>query len=198
MRRTRPVPPSRRAARLGLAGCALVALVISTVLVWQSAYANFTDSAPAISTTLGTGTLTLSDDDAAGTMFAVGRLKPGATGTRCIKVSVAGTAPASVRLYGTGRSGNRGLDASLQLTVRAGTGGSTSSCTGFSSTATVYSGTLAGFTAGDFASGLGSWTTTGASATRTFQFTYQLSTTAPTSAQGGSAALDFVWEAQSR
>jgi hypothetical protein len=200
MRRTRfhPGPPGRRAGRLGLVVCGVAALAVSTVTVWQSAYATFTDAAPTISTTLGTGTLTLSDDDAAGTMFTAGRLKPGATGTRCIKVSVAGTAPASVRLYGTGRTDTRVLDESLQLTVRAGTGGSTSSCNGFTSTATVYSGTLAGFTAADFATGLGSWMTTGTAATRTFQFTYQLPTTAPTSAQGGSAALNFVWEAQSR
>jgi hypothetical protein len=137
MRRTRfrPGPPGRRARRLGLVGCSLVALVVSTVTVWQSAYANFTDSAPSLTTTLGTGTLAISDDDAAGTMFVVGRLKPGVTGTRCIKVSVSGTAEAAVRLYGTGRTVSRGLDASLQLTVREGTGGSTSSCNGFSSTA---------------------------------------------------------------
>jgi hypothetical protein len=200
MRRTRSRPgrPSRRARRLGLVGCSLVALVVATPTVWQSAYANFTDTAPTISTSIGTGTLAITDDDAAGTMFVVGRLKPGATGTRCIKVSVSGTADAAVRLYGTDRTVSRGLDASLQLTVREGTGGSTSNCNGFTSSATVYSGTLAGFTASDFATGVGSWTTTGTAVARTFQFTYQLSTTAPTSAQGGSAALNFVWEAQSR
>ena len=198
MRRSRPAPPSRRTTRLVLVGAALLALATSTALVWQSAYATFTDAAPAVAATVGTGTLALADDDAGSTLFAVGRLKPGGSGVRCITVSATGTSPSEIRFYGTGRSVTRGLDAALRLTVRSGTGGTTSSCTGFQSTATVYDGTLAGFTAADFASGLGTWTTTGAPATRTYQIGYALATTAPTSAQGGTAGLSFVWEAQSR
>jgi hypothetical protein len=197
MSRTRSRQPNRRAVRVGLVACLLTALAVTTGVVWQSAYSNFGDTAPKISTALNTGNVVLADDDAEATLFSVGRLKPGATGTRCIKVSTTGATPTTVRLYGTGRSVTNGLDDALQLTVRIGTGGSTSSCTGFTTTATVYSGALSGFTAGDFAAGLGSWSAT-SSANRTYQFTYLLSATAPASAQGGSATLTFVWEAQTR
>jgi hypothetical protein len=197
MRRSPPILPSRRARRIALAACSLVALVVATGAVWQSAYATFSESAAKISTTVGTGTIGLSDDDASTTLFSVSRLKPGATGTRCIRVTSTGSAPSSVRLYGTGRSVTNGLDAALDLTVRLGSGGTTSSCTGFTSSATVYTGTLAGFTAGDFGTGLGTWTPSGTQS-RTYQFTYLLSSTAPSSAQGGTAALTLVWEAQTR
>ena len=196
-RPSRPVGPGPRARRIGLAACALVALVVALGTVLQSAYATFSESAVRIGTTVGTGTIALSDDDAESTMFSVSRLKPGATGARCIRVTSTGSAPSSVRLYGTGRSVTRGLDAALQLTVRLGSGGTTSNCNGFTSTSTVFSGTLAAFTAADFGTGLGSWTASGTQA-RTYQVTYSLPPNAPTSAQGGSATVTFVWEAQTR
>jgi hypothetical protein len=191
--------PGRRARRLGLAASALVAVAGSSLVVWQSAYATFADSAGPVAATAGTGTLTLGDDDAGSTLFAAADLEPGDTGTRCIRVTANGTSPASVRLYGTGRSSTAGLAAALTLTVRLGTGGTSASCNGFSSTATVYTGTLAGFTAEGFAAGLGTWTVPGrVAATRTYQLVWALPTSAPLSAEGGSAAVSFVWEAQTR
>ena len=191
--------PGRRARRLGLAACALVAVLGSSLVVWQSAYATFVDSAAPFSATATTGTLTLGDDDAGSTLFTAGGLMPGDTGTRCIRVTANGTAPATVRLYGTGRSLTGGLAAALTLTVRIGTGGTATSCTGFTSSSTVYTGTLAGFTADGFATGLGSWQAPGKMATtRTYQLAWTLPTSAPLSAEGGSAAVSFVWEAQTR
>jgi hypothetical protein len=177
----------------------LVAVVGSSLVVWQSAYATFADSAGPVAATASTGTLTLGDDDAGSTLFAASDLKPGDTGTRCIRVTANGTSPASVRVYGTGRSSTAGLAAALTLTVRLGTGGSATSCNGFTSTTNVYTGTLAGFTAEGFAAGLGTWTVPGKVATtRTYQLVWTLPAGAPLSAQGGSAAVSFVWEAQTR
>ena len=191
--------PGRRARRLGQAACALVAVLGSSLVVWQSAYATFADSAAPVAATASTGTLTLTDDDAGSTLFAAADLKPGDTGTRCIRVTANGTSPATVRLYGTGRSSTEGLAAAMTLTVRLGTGGSSTSCNGFTNPSTVYTGTLAGFTAENHAAGLGSWSSPGKVATtRTYQLVWSLPTSAPLSAEGGTAAVSFVWEAQTR
>ncbi|SDF99546.1 Camelysin metallo-endopeptidase [Blastococcus aurantiacus] len=191
--------PGRRARRLGLAACVLVAVVGSSLVVWQSAYATFADSAGPVTATASTGTLTLGDDDAGSTLFGVSDIKPGDNGTRCIRVTANGTAPATVRMYGTGRSSSAGLAAAMTLTVHLGTGGSAASCNGFSSSALLHNGSLAAFTAEGFAAGLGSWTAPGRVATaRTYRIAWSLPSSAPLSAEGGSAAVSFVWEAQTR
>jgi hypothetical protein len=197
---SRPVPgsarPSRRARRLCLAAAAAVALVLAAALVWRSAYAAFTDSTPTYVTTWSTGTVAITDDDAGSAVFTATGLRPGAAQTRCVTVTSTGTAPAAVRLYGTGRSTSKSLASHLTLTVTAGSGGSGASCTGFTPSARVYSGTLASFPAG-YGTGLGPWTTTGtAPESTTYRFTYALSATAPATSAGGAAAIAFTWEAQ--
>lgn len=108
----------------------------------------------------------------------------------------------TVKLYGTTPATTLALSTYLNLTVTQGTAGTFASCTGFTPLATgasVYSGTLLNFsaTATNFASGLGSWAPTGtAPETRTYQFVYTLSATAPDTTQGGTAAIGFTWEVQ--
>ena len=68
-----------------------------------------------------------------------------------------------------------------------------------STSGTLYNGTLAAFGTGstNFATGLGTWAPTGsASESRVYRFTYTVSSTAPNTVQGGTAALGFTWEAQ--
>lgn len=189
--------PGRRARRLALVVSGTGALAVAAGLVWQSAYAAFTDSTPTYTTTWSTGTVALADDDAGAVMFSATGLRPGATQTRCITVTSSGSAPSVVRLYGTGKSSTRSLPSYLNITVAAGAGGSAASCAGFVPAATVYRGTLAAFPA-TYATGVGSWTTAGSppAETTTYQITYGLSATAPTSAQGGTAQVAFTWEAQ--
>ena len=90
----------------------------------------------------------------------------------------------------------------INLTVVQGTGGSFSSCSGFnalSSGSSLYSGTLANFgsSATGYSTGLGNWAPTGtASETRSYQISYTVSSSAPDSTQGGTAAIGFTWETQ--
>lgn len=176
--------------------CGLVAVLGSTLVVWQSAYASFTWSSAPTTARVSTGTVVLADDDAEQTLFAVAGLKPGASGERCIRVTSTGTAPATVKMYGTGRSNVNGLAGALTLTVRVG--GANASC-GSISSAPIYNGTLAGYTAEGFGAGLGAWNTTGTAAeARTYRLVWTLPTSAPLSVQGGSAGVTFVWEAQDR
>src|SRR4051812_23266697 len=123
--------PSRRARRLALAVSGIGALAVAAGLVWQSAYAAFTDSAPLPALTLSTGNVAISDDDAGAVLFSAGGLRPGATQTRCITVTSTGSAPSLVRLYGTGRTTTRSLSSYLTLVISAGSGGSSASCVGF-------------------------------------------------------------------
>jgi hypothetical protein len=199
MRRALPRPglPSRRARRLALAASAGAALVLVAGLVWQSANATFTVTTYPFSSNWSTGTVAIGDDDAGSALFTRIGLKPGAAGTRCLTVTSTGNVPALVRLYGTGRTTTKSLTGFVNLTVQAGTGGGSGTCSGFSPDSTVYTGTLAAFPT-TFGAGVGSWTTNGTSGeTRTFQITYSVPSTAPTSVQGGTASVAFTWEAQS-
>ena len=189
--------PSRRARRMGLAVSGIGALALAAGLVWQSAYAAFSETTPPYSLSWSTGTVALADDDAGAVMFSASGLRPGATQTRCITVTSTGSAPSLIRLYGSGRTTTKSLSAYLTLVVSAGTGGSAGSCVGFVPSSTVYRGTLATFPT-SYASGVGSWTTAGTTTgeTTSYQITYSLAASAPAIAQGGTAAVAFTWEAQ--
>lgn len=187
-------------ARVGVALSAGTAAVVSSLLVWQSSYSAYNAPTSNPPNNWATGTVALTDDDSNTALFAASNLKPGSTGTKCIVVTSNGSLPSAVKLYGTGYSTTNALGASLLLSVTQGTGGSFGSCTGFTPLATgssVYSGTLAAFTASNYATGLGTWAPTGtAGETRTFQFTYTVDANAPNSTQAGTASIGFTWEAQ--
>jgi len=195
-------PPSRRAVRR----CSWLALPAAVALslgaVGQASYSAFSSQTSNTASSLAAGTVVLADDDTGSALFAATSLKPGSSGSRCIAVTSTGNLPSTVKLYATGAATTKSLATYVSWTVTQGTGGSYSSCSGFtalSSGSSVYSGTLSGFTgsATAFGSGVGTWTPTGgASETRTFQFAYAVSSTAPDTAQGGTATFGLTWEAQ--
>jgi len=187
----------RRTRRLAFSASALSALLVAAALVWHGAAADFTDTAPAQTATASTTTLTLTDDDSAVRLFDLSQLRPGATATRCVRVSTTSPRVSTVRLYGTGRSSTNGLSSYINLRVLVGTTGSNTNCGAFTAGTQVYNGTLAAFPTDSFAAGVGGWSSTaGTTSRRTYQISYTLSGSAPTSAEGGTAALSFVWEAQ--
>ncbi len=100
-------------------------------------------------------------------------------------------APANgVRLFG-----NPSGDLAQYVTVKVelGTGGSSSSCTGFTPETTIYDGPLNVFPS-DYAHGLGEWFPSSGTQSKTYRFT---ATTVNTSAiQGKSATSTFTWEVQ--
>jgi hypothetical protein len=144
----------------------------------------------------------LTDDDGNSALFSVGNLEPGSTGANCITVTSNGVLPASVKLYGKNETTTRALDSYVDMTITEGTGGGFGSCTGFTplaSGSSVFSGTLAAFagTATDFASGLGNWSPAGTPPeTMVYKIAYTMDSAMPNTAQGGSAAISFTWEAQ--
>lgn len=201
--------PTRGAVRRAGWAAIPLGMLLSALIVAQSSYAAFSATTVNPTSSWAAGTVALSDDDANSALFTVaaGLLRPGSTGQKCIAVTSSGTVPSEVRLYATAATfaQTNGLADAMTLSVDIGTGGGFSTCTGFTSTATIYSGTLTGFTAraaygtgAVIAPAAGSWTPTGtAPEGRVYRFTYTLPSTAPNSVQAGTAALGFTWETQS-
>lgn len=191
-----------RAARLAAWIAIPAALVASGVVVSTASYAAFSSTTVNPTNNWTAGSVALSDDDNNTALFTANNLKPGSTGANCIAVTSTGSLPSAVKLYGTNVSTTKDLAANVNLTVEQGTGGGFGSCSGFTPAATgssLYSGTVAGFGAAstNYATGVGTWAPTGtASETRVYRVTYTVSSTAPNTVQGGTAALGFTWEAQ--
>lgn len=185
-------------------GVVPTALVISGLLVWQASYSAFSASTSNPTNNWTAGSVALSDDDSDTAMFTASNLKPASTATKCIVVTSTGTLASAVKLYATAYSTTNALGTYINLTVDEGAGGTfatsgPTSCSGFTSSANDFTGTLATFatTKTNFASGVSSWTPTGSgSESKTFRFTYTLDSATPNSAQGGTAQAGFTWEAQ--
>jgi len=191
-----------RAARLAAWIAIPAALVASGVVVSTASYSAFSATTVNPTSNWTAGSVALTDDDNNTALFNATGLKPGSTGANCITVTSTGSLPSTVKLYGTNAATTNALASNINLTVEQGTGGGFGSCTGFTPAATsgnLYTGTVAGFGSAstNFATGLGTWAPTGSgSESRVYRFTYTVSSTAPNTVQGGTAALGLTWEAQ--
>jgi camelysin-like metallo-endopeptidase len=140
------------------------------------------------------GTVRLKDNDGGAVMFNVSGMRPtDPARTSCITVTYDGTLDSNVKLYATVSS--TGVERYIDLTVETGTTTSGyGDCSGFSALATVYSGTLSSYPT-SYATGLAEpgnpWTTGEAHA---YRFTVSLRNDA--AAQGQTATVTFMWEAQ--
>lgn len=196
------MPPSPRDARHLRWLLWPLAAAASLAVVGQASYAAFSAKVANTGNSVAVGSVTLADDDSGTALLSLTNLKPGSSGSRCIAVTSTGTLASSVKLYATDVVTTKSLGSYVTLTVTQGTGGSFSSCTGFTPLTTgsaVSSGTLAAFTstATGYGTGVGTWTPTGnAAETRTYQFAYAVSPTTPDTAQGGTATFGLTWEAQ--
>ncbi len=192
----------RRALRVAAWAAVPAALLGSAAIVGTASYSAFSASSANSGDSWSAGTVQLADDDAGTAMFSATNLKPGSTGSKCIAVTSTGSLPSAVKLYATGASTTNGLSSYIDIAITQGTGGSSASCTGFTplaSDAAVYTVTLAAFEAAStgYATGLAVWAPTGATQeTRVYQIAYSVQAGTPNSAQGGTAAAGFTWEAQ--
>lgn len=179
-------------------------LLLSGTLVWNASNAAFTATASNGGNEWKAGTVALTSDASGQPMFNVSNIKPGDTGQHCIAITSTSNFATAVKLYGSESAlPTNDIDPYINLTIEKGTGGSFSSCTGFTPTAGApgFTGTLETFlnTETNYSTGTGPWALTGASPpeTITFRFTWTFSATAPNTAQSGSTAnITFIWEAQ--
>lgn len=193
-RRTR----ATRAARFAPWALGLVVLAASGIGIGQSSYAAFFSTTNNAGSNWKAGAVTLTDDDANAAAFSATSLKPGDTGTKCIKVTSTGDLAGGVKMYGSSHSTTNALSDNIDLTITVGNGGSFGSCTGFVKVADSYTGTLSNYAATrtNYATGTADWASTG-NDSRTYQITYKVKDAAPNTVQGGTSAINFNWEIQS-
>jgi hypothetical protein len=132
----------------------------------------------------------LVDDDGHQGLFNVSGLVPGRSATRCLRVRYGGPAPAGTVFFSaTDITGP--LAANLRIKVEQGTGGSFSSCNGFSGTA-IYDGPLTSLVDVNPAAPR---TTTGWSPAASDERSYRLTATMRenVSAQGQRSTATFHW-----
>lgn len=197
----RPLSRARRVLGLTVVPASLV---ITGLFVSASSYAVFNAKTTNGPNAWNTGTVLLENDasggPASGTAMFSANVTPGSTGTRCLTVTSTGSVPSAVRLYGSNLGSTNDLAGWLTVAVRMGTATSTTggACTGFTPSATVFPAAhLDTFPTAGYAGGLGTWSPSGSGTeSRVFEFTYSMDSAAPNSTQGGSANIDFVWEAQ--
>jgi hypothetical protein len=182
-------------------GASLLLLLIVGLLVVQASRAAFSDTTT--DTASSFSTVDLVDDDSGSAMFSITNMVPGQTVTKCIVVTYHGTLadPAAVKLYSGGDTDTGTLGSHLNVTVEEGSGGSFSSCTGFTKEKTILNAvTLSTFntTHNNYSIGAGVWDPSATPESKTYKVTVQLDSTTPNAEQGKTvSALVFVWEVQS-
>jgi hypothetical protein len=191
----------RRRVRRWLLLPGVVAVLLTTALVWQASYAGFADSAAPFTPSVGTGTVKLTNTVSAfGTAISLDEVLPNESASYCIAVTSTGSVPATVRLYGAAKSTTRDLDKHITLSWVAGSGGGMfGDCTGFVPATAAAATTLNGFPT-SWATGVHPWALAGdpAGESRTYRLTYTVAGNAPASTKGGTVKVTFVWEAQTR
>ena len=196
-RRPRRLSTEARLARISAVVASLVFVTFVTVSASRAAFSATTTNTSNTATAAG---LTLTDDDSASALFTLTDMTPGNTFTRCIALTYTGATNLTqpVTLYRNAAPTGTGLEQYLDLTIDIGTGGNNTSCTGFTSTSQIYTGTLATFLTNrtSYANGLNTtWTPSATPQTRTYRFT--LAVQDNNAAQALTTGFGFTWEARS-
>jgi hypothetical protein len=184
-------------SRIVQLGALALSFIAVSVLVVTSSRAAFVAQNDNVTNQVSAAAVDLTDNDSGTAMFqSVTGLMPGTPVERCIDVTYTGTVdPTAVLIYASGAPTGT-LAPYLDLTVEVGTDTSAGfrDCTGFSASATVYSGTLAAFAAahGAYAAGLPTWDPAASPDTRTFRF--RLAVQDVTAAEGLTSTFGFAWE----
>ena len=163
----------------------------------------FSSTAANTDNSFAAGTVVLADNDSGAVLYSVSNQKPGVHTAKCIELTYSGSLDADVKLY-TPSTVNPSSQY-INLTIEKGTSDTATfpNCGTFTSEATIFSGTLAGFAAGhdSYANGIpafpGSQTAWAEDDTLVYRFT--LSVQDDNAAQGASSGLHtFTWEARNQ
>jgi predicted ribosomally synthesized peptide with SipW-like signal peptide len=193
-----------------LAAAVPLGMLASGALIWQASYAAFSSTTTNPNNTFSAGTVTLTDSrqgPPASVMFTPTGLKPGSTGTSCIKVTYNGSLAANVKLYvaPSDLTTSSSTNLAQYLTVQVAEGsGSANDCSDFTGGTNIYNATgqgdltktLSAFStaSGNFATGVSSFAPTGSGQTKTYKITYWLQDNS--AAAGMNSTAKFTWEAQ--
>ena len=194
-----------RAARIATVAATPVAVLAAAGLVFQSSNAAFSGQTRNSGNNWSTGAVALTDDDAGAARFQVENMVPGQTGTRCIKVTANTNVAGTVKGYAVNpvRSA-AGLENRITVRMEAGTGGGFGSCDGFQAEETVVPSISLGqmFAIDSYAQGVGGWTVSPGTSSRTYRLTWTFDTSGMTQGevdqlQGSKTGVDMQWELQS-
>lgn len=179
---------------------AILSLTVVTGAVVRSSSAAFSDSTANTGNSFAAGDVVI-DDDAASALFTVPAMQPGDVVTRCINVNYTGSLDAATKMYGAVTAGT-GLADYINVEIERGTGSTDAACTGFSSTASLWTtagdGDLGVFTSTttDYATGIDNWAVTGGGATDSASYRIQVELQNDNNAQGLTSTVSLTWEAQ--
>jgi hypothetical protein len=187
---------SARSTRLAAFAALPLAVVISGVVVGTSSYAAFSDTTENAGNSWATGKVAISDDDEGQALFEVAGLLPGDTGSNCLTVTAATSAPSTVQLYTSDTADLDDLGKSLVVVIERGDDGAT--CEQFVSEAEpLFDGSLADLAdSTSFADGVGDWSVPAGTTDSLWRVTYHLADDATNAVQDATTATTFVWEAQ--
>lgn len=119
-------------------------------------------------------------------------LLPGASGTRCVKVTYTGGPAVVLRLYGTDRTVSGQFDRWLRLRVTAGPTGRPG-CPAAMAGAIVFDGSFDRFPTDPAIAGWSRWLDGRSRESVVFAITYRLSAGAPSSVAGARAGMGLAW-----
>lgn len=124
----------------------LTALVVgaTSTVAGIGSFAAYTATTSNPGNSIAAGTVVIADNDAGSLMYQLTNQGPGSTTQRCMRVTYTGTLASTVRLYRTGTVTN-GSAFNIQVERGSGVTGAYPSCTGFTSAASLYNGTLGSF-----------------------------------------------------
>ena len=203
-------PATRRKATRTAGGISSRKLLGSLIAVAMLVIVGVVGTRAAISATTGNagnqfnaGTIDLADNDGGSYMYQANNVQPGDSISKCIKVTYTGSLNSTVKLFM-----DTPIDAIgpyVDMSVDVGTQATSSfpNCAGFTSTQSLYSGTLAGFQAtyGSAASGLAYSPNGGSPWTNNDSVVYQVTLTLQNTARPAGADFSgthtYTWQADS-
>jgi len=181
--------------RIAVPAAIAAGLLCSGLLVWNSSYAAFTASTQTTQNSFRAGSVTLTNDHTRSAVFATTtKLVPGSADRQCVEVDYQGDVTSEIRLYTAGNLTNN-LAQYLNFKIELLPVGA--ACEATSSVVLYDWAPLSGLsTRTDFVTGMNvdSWKPLAAEKRR-YRFSYSLPE--GDAAQGKSADITFVWQAQS-
>ena len=200
---------SARTAKWAKWAVVTAALLVSGLVVSQASYSAFNATTNNAGNSWASGSLALSNDSAATSLFTATNIKPGDMGTKCITISSTANVASTLKLYAANYSkGTKNLGDRINVTVTSGSfpaaAPANGSCTGFvtGTVAVPATTSLTAFAAAstNYATGADSYAlAAGGSRTYKIDWTFaSLGTPAADNAyQGDTASIGFTWESQS-
>ncbi|TVT47911.1 hypothetical protein FNH05_18445 [Amycolatopsis rhizosphaerae] len=174
-------------------------LLLSGALVWGATDADWSGSTSNSGNTWASGSLGLANDSRV-PMFRIEDMRPGDTGSNCIRIKSNADFPTALKLYSNSPNWPSNFQSFVSLKIEVGSGGTFGDCTGFTPNATAFDGTLDQFVAlhTDFRTGVGPWKLPGKPPNAlSFRFAWRFSPQAPNSSQSVSTdEATFTWEAR--